>query len=64
MIRSSACLMIHIYLMQGTDIPVLEAPPLLQAHAHLRGVWLRTTHVALYIEYTTIRARMVKNVRE
>ena len=33
--------------MQGTDIPVLEAPTLLLLHVHLRGVRVRSTCVIL-----------------
>ena len=43
-------------LMQGTDIPVLEALPLLLAHAHLRGCSL-DPHASPYIEHITIRAK-------
>ena len=35
---------------QYTDTPVLEAPPLLLAYVHLRGVWLRHPRVTLYIQ--------------
>ena len=34
--------------MQDTDIPILEAPPLLQAYAQLRGVRLRPECVTLH----------------
>ena len=42
--------------MQGTDIPVLEALPLLLAHVHLTRVGL-DPHVLPCTEHTTIRAR-------
>ena len=42
--------------MQGTDIPVLDALPLLLAHVHLKGVGL-DPHVLPYTEHTTIKAR-------
>ena len=41
----------------GTDIPVLEALPLLLAHVHLKGVQLRSTCGTSYIKCTTIRPR-------
>ena len=34
--------------LQGTDIPILEAAPLLPAHVHLRGVWHGPTCVTLW----------------
>ena len=34
--------------LQGRDIPILEAAPLLPAHVHLRGVWFRPTCVTLW----------------
>ena len=46
--------------MQGTNIPLLEVPPFLLVHAHLRVMQLRPTFVTLYTEHTTIRARVVK----
>ena len=44
-------------LLQGTDIPVLDTPPLLQAHLHLRGVLLRPACVTLCIERNTITSQ-------
>ena len=42
--------------LQGTDIGILEAPRLLLAHEHLRGVQFRPPHVTL--ECPAIRARV------
>ena len=43
---------------RGTDIPVLEAPTLLLANEHLRGVQLISA-LCYPIEHTTIKARAV-----
>ena len=42
---------------QGTDIPILEALPLLLADAHLERVQLRPACYPVHIERTTIRGR-------
>ena len=33
----------------GYPYSVLETPPLLLAHVHLGGMWLRSAHATLYI---------------
>ena len=42
----------------GTDIPIQKHRPFVLAHAYERGMQIKTTCVNLYIEYTTIRARV------
>ena len=43
----------------GTYIPVQKhCHPFTPAHAHLRGVWLRHACVTIYLDCTTIRARV------
>ena len=41
-------------LMQGVDIPLQKHHPFTLAHAHFRGVWLRSAHVTLYKKNTLL----------
>ena len=43
--------------MQGTDIPGQKHHAFIHVRIILRGMQLRPTHVTLYVECTTIRAR-------